>query len=460
MRKRILWMLPVGALAATATAVALAAAGAETGPSSSQSPYLVRSQPGVVTKSIITVGDAAPNGYRMVGIPDGLGAFDNGDGTFTVLMNHELSATQGIPRAHGSAGALVSKWIVDKDDLSIVSGQDLIRTVHLWQNGAYVTGTTAFDRFCSANLANLAGERVFMNGEEAGTEGRAFAHLLDGSSWQLPALGRMSYENAVANPDTAKTVVGELDDATGGQVYFYYGDKQATGSTIERAGLANGSLYGLKINGVASESDATVVDTTFTLAPLGNVTAKTGAQLEADSNAAGVSRLLRPEDGAWDPTDPSVFYFVTTNAFDKPSKLWRLHFADPENPAAGGTVETVLAGPEGGHQMFDNITVNDRGQVLIQEDPGNQPYLARVWLYDYASDSLTEIAKHDPDRFAVGGSAFLTQDEESSGIIPAPFLGEGKYLADVQAHYPIAGELVQGGQLLVVQVPPGKFPQK
>ena len=39
----------------------------------------------------------------MVGIPDGLGAFDNGDGTFTVLMNHELGNTQGVrarPRIH------------------------------------------------------------------------------------------------------------------------------------------------------------------------------------------------------------------------------------------------------------------------------------------------------------------------------------------------------------------------
>jgi hypothetical protein len=75
-----------------AAVVALAAPGAETGPSSSESPYVVRSQAGVITKSIITTGDSV-NGYRMVGIPDGLGAYDNGDGTFTVLMNHELGST-------------------------------------------------------------------------------------------------------------------------------------------------------------------------------------------------------------------------------------------------------------------------------------------------------------------------------------------------------------------------------
>jgi hypothetical protein len=132
-----------------------------------------------------------------------------------------------------------------------------------------------------------------------------------------------------------------------------------------------------------------------------------------------------------------------------------LNFNDVSNPAVGGTVDMLLDGTEGQH-MFDNITVNDRGQVLLQEDPGNQPYIARIWQYLSDGDKLTEIAHHDPDRFAPGMPDFLTQDEEWSGIIPAPFLGEGWCLADVQAHCPIAGELVEGGQLLALHVPPGK----
>jgi hypothetical protein len=39
--------------------------------------------------SIFTANDSI-NGYKMSGLADGLGAFDNGDGTFTVLMNHEI----------------------------------------------------------------------------------------------------------------------------------------------------------------------------------------------------------------------------------------------------------------------------------------------------------------------------------------------------------------------------------
>ena len=116
----------------------------------------------------------------------------------------------------------------------------------------------------------------------------------------------------------------------------------------------------------------------------------------------------------------------------------------------------LLEGPEGGHQMFDNMTVNDRGQVLIQEDTGGNEYIARIWRYDPESDELLEVAHHDESRFAPGAPDFLTQDEESSGIIPAPFLGEGWYLGDVQAHYATDTELVEGGQLFALHVPPGK----
>jgi len=38
----------------------------------------------------------------MVGIPDGLGAYDNRDGSFTLLMNHELGSDKGVVRARWS----------------------------------------------------------------------------------------------------------------------------------------------------------------------------------------------------------------------------------------------------------------------------------------------------------------------------------------------------------------------
>src|SRR5262249_22635173 len=78
---------------------------------------------------------------------------------------------------------------------------------------------------------------------------------------------------------------------------------------------------------------------------------------------------------------------------------------------------------------------------------------------DIATGGFGAIAQHDPSRFVSGGGSFLTQDEESSGIIDAAgLLGQGWFLFDVQAHYGIPGELVEGGQLLAMYVDPSIVP--
>ena len=70
---------------------------------------------------------------------------------------------------------------------------------------------------------------------------------------------------------------------------------------------------------------------------------------------------------------------------------------------------------------------------------------------------MTLLAEHDADRFVSDPSDngdFLTQDEESSGIIDASaILGDGWFLLDVQAYYPVGGEVVEGGQLLALYNP-------
>jgi hypothetical protein len=187
---------------------------------------------------------------------------------------------------------------------------------------------------------------------------------------------------------------------------------------------------------------------------LGDVSGMTGAQIDAASEAAGVTSFQRPEDGAWDTLNPNRFYFVTTDGFDQPSRLWAADFTDASNPAAGGTIRLLLNGTEG-QQMLDNITVNAQGQIILQEDVGNNAHLGKVWQYDPSTDSLTELAQHDPSRFLSGGANYLlTQDEESSGVIDVSHIlgsaGENVYLVDTQAHYTITGELVEGGQLQLI----------
>jgi len=451
-------------------------ANAITGPSSSQSPYLLRSQPGVVTMSVLTAGDAVNyksdgvTPYRMAGIPDGLGAFDNGDGTFTLLMNQELGNTVGIVRDHGLKGAFVSKWTIDKETLTVLHGEDLMKQSWKWTTNGYVPNSTAFSRFCSADLPALTAfynpetglgydGRIFMDGEESGTEGRAVAHLMDGNSYELPALGKLAFENTVANPGTGnKTVVASMDDGQGGQVYVYTGTKTGSANPIEAAGLSNGLLYGIKVNGFTNVILDTGIPsgTAFTCFNLGDVKLKTGAQIDKQSVTNGVTTFQRPEDGCWDPIHPNDFYFVTTASFTGKSRLWRLRFVDASQPELGGTIDMLLAGTEG-QKMMDNITVTKRGSVFIQEDVGGNEHLGKLWRYSIARDTLELVAQHDPSRFSTGGSNFLTIDEESSGIIPMDeILGEGWYLCDVQAHYATDAELVEGGQLVAFHFPPGR----
>jgi hypothetical protein len=459
-----------------------------TGPSSSQAPYLASSDSHVYTQSLLTVGDSV-GGYSMVGIPDGLGAYDNGDGTFTVLMNHELGATAGAVRAHGATGAFVSQWVIDKTTLEVMSGQDLIQRVFTYdaatdsyvEHSASLGNGEALGRLCSADLPDAGaffnpatglgynGGRLFLDGEEVGPEGRAFAHIATGTeagtSYELAWLGNLSYENILANAHTGdKTIAGILDDSLGGQVYFYAGDKKATGSAIDMAGLTGGHVFGLKIDEFSATPDSSDTNplgadnvSGFSLVDLGDVSGMTGAELEAASQTADVSSFLRPEDGSWDVLNPNRFYFVTTNAVDMPTQLWAVDFIDAANPSLGGTVRLLLNGNENGAdhpQMFDNMTVNAQGKVILQEDVGNNAHLGKVWEYDPTTDTLSELAQHDPTFFQQGGADFLTQDEESSGIIDVSDIlgsaGHNVYLADTQAHFAIPGELVEGGQLQLI----------
>ncbi|MCP9903796.1 esterase-like activity of phytase family protein [Cyanobium sp. BA5m-10] len=411
--------------------------------------FMVGTEGRAVFREVIDAGEQGNNGYRFNGIPDGIGVTDNGDGTLRVLVTHELRETAGDVRAHGSKGAYVSDLTIDKATLAVISGKDFLASANdlflasadgtTWTSGT----TTAFNRFCSADLAaatafrngtNGYAGRIFLSGEEAGAEGRAFAHVLDGTDagkvYEVASLGNLSFENVVANPIAQdKTVVVSLDDtSTNGQVYVYVGNKATTGNAVQQAGLAGGITYGVRVNstgttntevGDLASPNATGLGLngsgvgTFELVNLGDVKAKTGAELNTESIAAGVTNWLRPEDGAWSK-DGKSFYFVTTATSTSASRLWALEFTNPANPELGGTVKMLLNGSEG-QVMLDNMTVADDGSILLQEDPGNNARLAKIWRYNPSTDTLVELAQHNPALFT--GAGAITQDEESSGIV-------------------------------------------
>ncbi|WP_341899481.1 alkaline phosphatase D family protein, partial [Synechococcus sp. UW140] len=234
--------------------------------------FLVGTENRAAFKKIITSGENTNNKYRFNGIPDGIGVIDNGS-TLRVLVNHEFASTAGVARAHGSTGAYVSDLTIDKATLAVISGGDFLKSANDlylanstgtgWTNGT----TYAFNRFCSADLAAATAfktatagydGRIFLTGEESGAEGKAFAHIVTGAEagrvYELPSLGNLSFENVVANPkEQVKTIAVGLDDTTvDGQVYVYIGSKAASGNAVEKAGLAGGKLFGVKVGAAAA----------------------------------------------------------------------------------------------------------------------------------------------------------------------------------------------------------------
>ncbi|MBI1189077.1 MAG: hypothetical protein GC200_00125 [Tepidisphaera sp.] len=481
------------ALAALAGTASLSFGQLFTGPSSSQAPYLVPvpGGPSIQSYSILTAGDLV-GGYRMEGTPDGLGAYDNGDGTMTVLMNHEFGTTAGITRAHGGTGSFVSRWVVNTTPgpnfLQVISGSDLDQSVVTTSNGA---GTAnSFSRFCSADLApqtaffNSASglgsaSRIYLNGEESGSNGRAMAHVVDingsntGVGFQLNAFdGLGAWENILAHPNTGnQTLLMANSDGARNGVYAYVGSKTNTGSAIDRAGLTGGTTYSIQVsvNGsnIASEDRLTGLNGSLS----GNF-ALTPITRDANGAVTGGNTgttFLRPEDGAWDASKPNDYYFVTTDRYDQNkdgvgsqvgrSRLWRMRYSDVNNPTAGGTIEALLDGSES-QQMLDNICVvpgtDGHTRILALEDVGGNDHNGKVWMYDTATDQLTLVAQHFASNGDIGAAATapFNNDEEFSGIIDArDTLGLGWFLVVDQQHYGVSGGQVEGGQFIAFYLP-------
>ena len=483
-------------LGLAAAGSALAATGTGTGPSTSKQPYMEPVADGVKVTSLLTVENGADpgeasNGYQMVGIPDGLGAFDGPNGRdFGLIMNHELRGTQGVARRHGVNGAFDSIWRIDSKTLEVEEGADLIDptvrywdyTTHSYANAATAPFTNQFARFCSGFLSEPGqlfnrktgrgydGQIYFAN-EENGDNGRDFGITLDGQAQQLPRLGLFSWENSLVglNRGDVTYVQGQEDgSATGSELHVYIGRKLHHGNAFDRAGLTNGHQFVVDLENEAVTGDVEFRATygknnpaRFDLGPEEEVNwDQPGAAQSTESDAKGLG-LNRIEDGAFDPRHPEDFYFVTTDGGQggEPDRdgggLWRLSYDDVERPWEGGTLTLLLDGSETDPPLWnpDNVGFDRKGHLLIQEDPGGNPHRAQLAAYDVKSGDVAILAQFD-NRFEPGDPSFITQDEESSGIIDASrYLGNGTFLFDAQIHlaHPDADK-VEHGQLMALRV--------
>jgi hypothetical protein len=497
--------------------------------------YVEAVAPGATIEVIASAADNI-GGYVLPGVLDGIGVLPDGD-DFVILVNHELSATNKVAaaakRIGGAAtGATISAINVDRDTMAVTGASELPKSI-AWYDYAtnlYSTTkpvgpagaaakdefgvpnhTTTLNRFCSAYLApagQLAYREggktfgytgpVYFTGEEGSDESRAFAVTNTGQMVQLPRAGLAAWENMIVVPTGSKvTALMGMEDgsATDSQLWMYSGEKTDTGSWDDKAGLANGNPYVMRIDGAASDNDFRKV---YGKGKPASVSfqqidwQKSGAAQNQMARALGTV-LARVEDGSFDPMNPSDFYFVTTESNKDPKAtapnpatptitrdggaLWKLTLTDVRNPLAGGTITMLLDGSEAPYlNKPDNVVVDGKGNVLIQEDPGNNAHIARMLAYRIVDGRIATVARFKDQYAKAGSPQFITQDEESSGVVDATALlrtsesdTASYYLFDSQIHAPAdkarldlmgqsgRGEdlvqAIEGGQVYVLTVP-------
>jgi hypothetical protein len=246
--------------------------------------YMESTNDGATIQQVLSAGDQ--HGLTWEGVPDGMGAVRNSDGTVTVYVNHELSASDAfisaIERQYGGFGSNVTAIKFNPETGEIVKITNAIKSA-VWYD--YTTGkygknpeapldapnvdsfstpnhSKALNRFCSATLIDAGGlfyknkqgkfgtkDPIFLTGEEGGDESRAFGLNVDTKQLvQLPALGLGASENVViasvkATKKSTVAVLGEDGESTSSQLFVYKGTKTKTGSWFKRAGLTNGLRY-------------------------------------------------------------------------------------------------------------------------------------------------------------------------------------------------------------------------
>lgn len=494
------------ALAVVGGAALLAAAGLAWS-ATTVKPYVVALGGDYELTPLLSVGDRVPEAsdssleYQMVGLPDGLGAYANGDGTTTLLMNHELGFDKTAePVVGGPAyrGAFVSKYVLDADG-DPVSGERAYDTVYVEDDPvgpAPEAGNTtpAFGRFCSGSLAGRAegfDTPVYFTNEESDSpetfdgEGGLTVAIYDNELHALPGMGRFSKENTVVQPNaTARTVVFTLEDGPStpdSQLYMYVGEKRresGVASVLERNGLVGGTLYVFRSVATGKDDEASFRGGAITgeWVPIPGAGTMTDAQLEEASDRLGAFGFVRIEDGAFNPRNPNEFFFVTTGgnaaAGNELGRLYSIHLnpVDPRRNArlavAYNADEIVAAGGDTALSP-DNIDASDDA-LMIQEDGTAQSRRVMaakgrdgsIWRFPLSHPlggvnvaSSARVVELDPpgrDGVPVGPGVW-----ETSGIINASrFFGEDAWLADVQAHRPTtapAPGTVEDGQLFLLR---------
>ena len=169
----------VGALFAALTGSTLAAT-----PAFALEPkpvYVVTANDAATVNQILASGDSLGGSAKWQGIPDGMGAVKNPNGTVSVFVNHELATSDPFvaktERAYGGYGSTISKVTTNAAGTAVTKIEDAIKKVAFYDYSQGTLGTDAvapagapdvdsygspnhttnINRFCAATLVESGG---------------------------------------------------------------------------------------------------------------------------------------------------------------------------------------------------------------------------------------------------------------------------------------------------------------
>jgi hypothetical protein len=389
-------------------------------------------------------------------------------------------------------------------------------------SSSFLNSGSGLSRFCSASLipAHRFGsgrgleDALYFTGEETSSGALWALDPSTSSLWHVPDMGRGSYEN-VAQIDTGTTtdVAFIMCDDNTAPLYLYIGQKNPTGDILSRNGLRGGKMYVLvsntgelsasSFNGHGSSLKAAWVqiDNTRILANAGTsgydkFGYPSQSNLFAQASAVAAYQFARLEDASVNPLAGNEAAIATTGTggADKYGtvEIVRTNFTDLSSPTALLTI--VYDGDADSLRLLrsvDNIEWSADGKIYAQEDKATSSFSSTntdeagiVQLDPLSPGAVARLA--DMKRSVVLDGSIATPSDavdrsagsigawESSGIVDvsAMFYEEPGhvFLFTVQAHgitsqtsYTVSskivsGDLVEGGQLLVLKKVRSKVP--
>lgn len=143
--------------------------------------YVVSANAAATVNQILASGDSIAGAAKWQGIPDGMGAIKNPNGTVSVFVNHELATSDPFvaktERAYGGYGATISKVTTNAAGTAVTKTEDAIKKVSFFDYETSTHGTDAvapagapdadsygspnhttnLNRFCAATLVETGG---------------------------------------------------------------------------------------------------------------------------------------------------------------------------------------------------------------------------------------------------------------------------------------------------------------